>query len=885
MTQQLGKYKIITPLGEGATAFVYHARDTQLKRDVALKVLKPALVADGIVFERFMYEAQAAANLFHPHIATVFDMGESDGRYYIAMQYISGKSLDKILEDRHLSWEEAQKLASQIGDALDFAHSKDFIHRDIKPSNIILDLDGNFWLTDFGLTKAMMSTGLTSHTGAVLGTPAYIAPEIWQGQAAQSATDQYALACVVFEALTGKILFSGDTPPATMKRHFDPLDLPPSWPEDVPDGINAVLDKALTKEPEERYASARELVAALNELGQEPEIVEPEVISEPEVTAARPALKPEPVKEPSNIQLANVPTPSWWKRWQFWVFSAGAVGFISLCVFVVYTLLRLFYPELINNVVVSETHLPSETTVSVLGVGSTQQSDVDGMMMVYVPAGDFEMGSVNGDDDEKPLHRVYLGDFWIDQTEVTNTMYARFLNEIGNQSEEMETWIDVGDENVLIVQSDGEWQPKSGYGNHPVIEVSWYGAQAYCEWAGRHLPTEAEWEKAARGGQEGAKYAWGSDTPICTPGATNGAKHDQCADQTVQVGTFSPNGFGLYDMAGNVWEWVADWYGEDYYANSPYQNPSGPRSGEYRTLRGGSWFDEGKNLRSSVRFRFNPVGTRFNIGFRCALAVTTAPTALYTTPAPLLPNIETSQPPSPTASQLGIGSTQKSDVDSMVQVYVPAGEFEMGSNAYDNEKPIHTVYLDAFWIDQTEVTNAQYEQCVSDGACGTPWGSHYTNSQYSNHPVVYVDWNESVKYCEWAGRRLPTEAEWEKAARGEDGRTYPWGEGIDCDRANYHGCVHDTSAVGSYPAGASPYDVLDMAGNVLEWVADWYADDYYENSSGDNPKGPESGDHHVERGGSWGDLGRVVRSANRFLYPPGYYSNELGFRCAMDADQ
>jgi len=221
----------------------------------------------------------------------------------------------------------------------------------------------------------------------------------------------------------------------------------------------------------------------------------------------------------------------------------------------------------------------------------------------------------------------------------------------------------------------------------------------------------------------------------------------------------------------------------------------------------------------------------------------------------------------------------------MVQVYVPAGEFEMGSNAYDNEKPIHTVYLDAFWIDQTEVTNAQYEQCVSDGACGTPWGSHYTNSQYSNHPVVYVDWNDSVKYCEWAGRRLPTEAEWEKAARGEDGRTYPWGEGVDCGHANYFGCVHDTSAVGTYPAGASPYDVLDMAGNVLEWVADWYADDYYENSSGDNPKGPESGDHRVKRGGSWGDLGRVVRSANRFLYPPGYYSSELGFRCALDAEQ
>ena len=189
MKENLGKYEIIAELGEGATAFVYHARDTHLNREVALKVLKPALVADGTAFERFVQEAQAAANLFHPHIAMVLDMEEADGRYYIAMRYIPGKSLDKILEERAFTWDETLTLSEQVGEALDYAHNQGFIHRDIKPSNIILDLEGNYWVTDFGLTKAMMSTGLTSHSGAVLGTPAYIAPEIWQGEEAVPATD------------------------------------------------------------------------------------------------------------------------------------------------------------------------------------------------------------------------------------------------------------------------------------------------------------------------------------------------------------------------------------------------------------------------------------------------------------------------------------------------------------------------------------------------------------------------------------------------------------------------------------------------------------------------------------------------------------------------
>jgi formylglycine-generating enzyme required for sulfatase activity len=209
------------------------------------------------------------------------------------------------------------------------------------------------------------------------------------------------------------------------------------------------------------------------------------------------------------------------------------------------------------------------------------------MVQMFIPAGSFEMGSEDGDSDERPVHTVSLDAYWMDQTEVTNAMFVAFLNEQGNQSEGGATWLDDSDSDVLIVQSGGSWVPKSGYADHPVVEVTWYGAQAYCDWAGRRMPTEAEWEKAARGGLERARYPWGEDDPICTPGARNGAQFGSCNGQTVSVMTFAPNGYGLFDMAGNVWEWVNDWY--DVY---PGGDPGASNSfgNTYRVLRGGSWY-------------------------------------------------------------------------------------------------------------------------------------------------------------------------------------------------------------------------------------------------------------------------------------------------------
>ncbi len=264
------------------------------------------------------------------------------------------------------------------------------------------------------------------------------------------------------------------------------------------------------------------------------------------------------------------------------------------------------------------------------------------------------------------------------------------------------------------------------------------------------------------------------------------------------------------------------------------------------------------------------------------------------TPAPTEMLAATEPPVATEAPVLGIGSTWTRPADSMVMVYVPEGEFTMGSNAgSSDEQPVHTVYLDAYWIDQTEVTNEMYTQCVGAGACQPPDDSssytrtsYYGNSQYGNYPVIYVDWNKANVYCEWAGGRLPTEAEWEKAARGTDGRTYPWGnQAPGCSLANFwgasNGCIGDTSAVGSYPSGVSPYGPLDMAGNVWEWVADWYGETYYSQSPTSNLTGPASGQYRVLRGGSGASDEGDVRSADRNGYDPSLSDNDIGFRCVL----
>jgi formylglycine-generating enzyme required for sulfatase activity len=283
------------------------------------------------------------------------------------------------------------------------------------------------------------------------------------------------------------------------------------------------------------------------------------------------------------------------------------------------------------------------------------------------------------------------------------------------------------------------------------------------------------------------------------------------------------------------------------------------------------------------------------------------PTIMIPTDTPMLTEAATSTP----VPTLGIGATLISPIDGSVMVFVPEGEFIMGSDPdepyfWGAEAPSHAVYLDAFWIHRTEVTNSMYGDCVAAGACPSPLHSYsrthdnyYNNPDFADYPVIYVTNTGALAYCQWIGARLPTEAEWEKAARGTDGRFFPWGNGsLNSNLANFCdiGCPNaypeeiesefndgyrDVAPVGSFPDGVSPYGVLDMAGNVLEWVSDWYSPSFYGQSPFENPTGPESGTKHPIRGGSWLSGRAGLRTSARASLQPDNGYDTLGFRCAL----
>jgi len=283
-----------------------------------------------------------------------------------------------------------------------------------------------------------------------------------------------------------------------------------------------------------------------------------------------------------------------------------------------------------------------------------------------------------------------------------------------------------------------------------------------------------------------------------------------------------------------------------------------------------------------------------------AVAPTVTPLPPTATPSP---SVTLTVTPPPTSTLTPTNTPYPSELVDEKGVYmrlVPAGEFTMGSDhGKEDEIPAHLVYLDDFYMDKYEVTNALYKACVEASGC-TPLQQAISNT-YDNYLVIKVDWKQAQDYCEWRGGSLPTEAQWEKAARGTDGRDYPWGnQFVDGSRVNF--CDKNCSAVwtdprsddgyastapvGSYESGKSPYGIYDLAGNVWEWVADWYSDTYYQNSPASNPLGPDSGQYRVLRGASWVNVNYAgnIRSANRGRLTPDSIDSTVGFHCAKDAN-
>lgn len=253
-------------------------------------------------------------------------------------------------------------------------------------------------------------------------------------------------------------------------------------------------------------------------------------------------------------------------------------------------------------------------------------------------------------------------------------------------------------------------------------------------------------------------------------------------------------------------------------------------------------------------------------------------------PATEAPSAMTTQPLAP----INLGGPQNGEtmkwIDGSTLVYIPAGDFSMGDNGFD--APVHTVSLDAYWLQQTKVTNRMYDQCVKAGVCTTPaqelGGPVYSNPTFASHPVVGVTWDQAQAYCGWIQGSLPSEAQWEKSARGLNGNIYPWGNSQpSCDLLNFANCYGRTTNVNNYPDGVSAFGVFDLAGNVFEWVGDWYDANYYSQSSASNPTGPQTGQYRGIRGSSFETGDTQAASAIRRYNEPTDGGRDIGFRCAV----
>jgi formylglycine-generating enzyme required for sulfatase activity len=541
-----------------------------------------------------------------------------------------------------------------------------------------------------------------------------------------------------------------------------------------------------------------------------------------------------------------------------------------------------------------------------------------GMKLVLIPAGEFLMGSPDGDDrafdNEKPQHRVRITrPFYLGTTEVTRGQFRRFVDEAGYQ-----TSAEKDDKSgYFLSDTTGQWvqYPKPTWQNpgfeqtdeHPVVNVSWHDAVAFADWMSRkegrtyRLPTEAEWEYACRAGTA-TTYSFGDD--IANFGE-NGWFGRNSGRRTNPVGEKRPNPFGLFDMHGNVYEWCSDGYAADYYKGSLVDDPPGPVGASDRVIRGGGW-GYPRLARSASRDYLAPGGRSNILGFRLALDQSEAAKAsIKPADRPKLGPTRRDNPTKPIANSIG-----------MKLVLIPAGEFLMGSRegeVEDDEHPRHRVRISRpFYLGVTEVTQAQYEAVMGNNpswfSSNGPGKDQVAGQSTENHAVETVSWLDAVAFCnklsekeglrpfyeieagtarvrDWSGPgyRLPTEAEWEYACRAGSQARYSFGDNEWS--LGDHGWYNGNSGSQTHPVGqkrGNAFGLDDMHGNVWEWCWDGYAADYYKQSPGDDPTGPEAAAQRVIRGGSWRHAPQDARSARRGrdFVGPELRNDCLGFRLA-----
>lgn len=638
-TKNLGDYTLLKKLGVGAFGEVFLAQHRFIKSQVALKVLPQELSTNESFIKNFEKDIGVLTTLDHPTIVKVHDISKADGHFFIAMDAMVDANNEILSLDRYLRYKgdvlpevEVEAILRQIASALDYAHKIRFgedvlSHRALKLNNIFIKNTENgirVFVSDFGLSKLIGEGKVLFKTQQLLLNEMigndellktkleptlnffenynFLAPE----QRFKDLNEKVSYKADIYSfGVLAYYLISREFP----QGYFDlPSKIAPEYklnwdllickclqkdinrrPEKLIEALNSFLSteqsdissleilswEEVEKKVENAMQMSFEFSSDFNKLEKETKKTEdkninpinPQKFTAIEDTDQKPIIKPQKVERPTYED------------------DPGAV-------------------------------FQKDSNVSFYQPKKVEYKEIDPILteMVIVPGGLYSRGNDKGSRDEKPRHKVTISSFALDIHSVTNEQFVRFLEFMGGEK-------DVNNNDIIrlrssrIRRSNGKLMIESGYSKHPVVGVTWYGAVAYAKWVGKRLPREAEWEIAASGGIEDAEYPTGITIDHTQANFFN--------SDTTAVMSYPPNGYGLYDMVGNVYEWCEDWYAYNYYDISLQEpeNPTGPQQGVYRVLRGGCWKSLKEDLRCSHRHRNNPGTVNGTYGFRCAADV------------------------------------------------------------------------------------------------------------------------------------------------------------------------------------------------------------------------------------------------------------------------
>ena len=689
--QVVGSYRITRKLGEGGMGAVFQAVNQEIGRTAAIKVLHAQFAQNPQFATRFLNEAKAANAIDHPGVVEIYEFNRlPDGTTFIVMEFLAGESLAKRLQNGPLGLD-TLRIARQIASVLAAAHDKNIVHRDLKPDNVIMVKDPEApggeraKVLDFGIAKLAEEQNLKTQANSVLGTPAYMAPEQCRGASGVTAkSDVYALGVLMYEMLAGQLPFQGEGLGDIMMKHLteEPASLRQRQPS-VSEPIAALVHRMLSKKPDDR-PTMREVIAETERLGAQRTGVM-SAFGEPlPLGNNRPAtlaLDPPPGGTPQTLALSDsrpksttttvsagqqgtsIPKPALFAGVAGLVLLIGVGGFLSG---------RKRKPPVVPQSSTMRIRTDRKQTNSQTTLEVRKPSPVPVPQgMAFVPGGRLSLGSTDGDIDlafklcqkrgtncrrdvferETPQHVVVVRNLFLDETEITTDQFVSWLSNLKGLKADKKKQIWIGKTLLLSVgESSGvsvsgkklTFATREGFSKKPISQVSWHAAKQFCEAQGKRLPTEAEWELAARGLVQ-RTFPWGDNHPKCAevafardpelPPSARCRNLESTADpvgRAVQDRTVD----GVSDLGGNVSEWTSDLF-MDHYApcagackdpqvgGEPLASPGKGKKTKkgppiLRVVRGGHFNQSMDGCRSAGRNRFTEETLLPSIGFRCA---------------------------------------------------------------------------------------------------------------------------------------------------------------------------------------------------------------------------------------------------------------------------